>query len=155
MRQFIRTVQDFALLVARLVVGAIMIVHGVRRFQAGPDAIADKVEALGLPWAEVIAWATIGFEVVGGILLVFGLVTPLIGGLLLVEQGVLVFAQKFGNGFDVMDGGYEYNMALAALGLLLMAFGSGRAGIDVLLGGNANDDREESEERFIRDADPA
>ena len=151
MRAFIRVVQDIALLVVRLAVGFILMMHGYHRYLAGPSRMIEIIEDFGLPAAEALAWATIGFEVIGGLLLVFGLGTPIIGSILLAEQVVLIWVSKWDHGFRVMDGGYEYNVALAALGLVLMAFGSGRLGVDTLFGRPGHD----PEHRFINDADPA
>lgn len=151
MRSFIHVVQQIGLLVVRVIVGFILLMHGYHRYQAGPEKILALLTEMGLPGAEALAWGTIGFEVVGGLLIIFGLGTPILGGILVIEQVLLVVLSKWEHGFRVMDGGYEYNLALAALGMVLLVFGSGRTGMDALFTRPAPD----PEQRWISDADPA
>lgn len=151
MRSFIRVVQSTALLLVRLAVGFILLMHGYHRYQSGPDRVLELINEMGLPGAEALAWGTIGFEVIGGLLIIFGLGTPILGGILVVEQVLLIVLSTWDHGFRVMDGGYEYNLALAGLGVVLLAFGSGWAGLDALFTRPAPD----PEQRWISDADPA
>lgn len=133
MKAFIKVLQDIALLALRLVVGGVLLVHGWTRWQVrGVEHTADIISAAGLPEAVALAWLTIAFELIGGTLLVFGLGTPLIGLGLAVMQAVIVFTSKWDSGFFVADSGWEYNAVMAAVGLVLMTHGSGRAGVDAL-----------------------
>ena len=151
MRAFIHTSQQVGLLLVRVAVGFILLMHGYHRYQAGPAKVLERINEMGLPGAEALAWGTIAFEVIGGLLIMFGLGTPILGGILVVEQVLLIVLSKWQHGFDVVDGGYEYNLALAALGLVLLVFGSGRMGLDALFTRPAPD----PEQRWISDSDPA
>ncbi len=133
MKAFLRVVQDIALLAARLVAGLVLIAHGWHRWQvAGIDSQISIVQGAGLPIGFGIVVVTIAFELIGGTLLAFGLGTRLIGLGMAVMNGVIVFVVRWDNGLYANDGGWEYNAILAALGLLLLAHGSGRLGVDHL-----------------------
>ena len=70
------------------------------------------------------AWGGITFEVVGGIFLIIGALTPLIGLGVLVAQVLTICWTNYYRGPDLVgidgtyNGGFEYNVALAVLGLL-------------------------------------
>ncbi|NLE97046.1 MAG: DoxX family protein [Propionibacterium sp.] len=125
--------RDLALLLARIALGVILIAHGWRRWLGdGIEAQVEILAAAGLPAADALAWLVVGFELAGGALLIFGLGTPIIGlGVLALNVGIILI-RKFDAGLYLSDGGYEYNLALAAFGLIFLAFGSGRLGIDHL-----------------------
>ena len=133
MKAVLREVQDVALLVARLVAALVLIAHGWDRWQvAGIDSQLAVVQAAELPIGFGIVVVTIAFELIGGTLLAFGLGTRLIGLGMAVMNAVIVFAIKWEHGLDMNVGGWEYNAILAALGLLFLANGSGRLGLDHL-----------------------
>ena len=133
MDAFLKVVRDIALLVARIVAGVVLVAHGWQRWQIiGLDKQEALLQAAGLPAPYGLAVATVIFEIIGGTLLVFGLATPLIGLGMVVMNVAIILTVKSGAGFYLMDNGWEYNAILAALGLLLLAFGSGRAGLDAL-----------------------
>lgn len=133
MQAFLRVVRDIALLIARIVVGVVLVAHGWNRWQG--TGLAHQAEVLteaGLPAPDGLAVATVIFEIVGGTLLVFGLATPLIGLGMAVMNVAIILTTRAENGFFVTDGGWEYNAVLAGIGLLLLAYGSGRLGLDHL-----------------------
>ena len=133
MKAFLKVVRDLALLVARIVTGVTLVAHGWHRWQGtGLEKQAQLLTDAGLPAASGLAVAVVIFELIGGILLVFGLATPLIGLGMVVMNVAIILTTKEGAGFYVGTGGWEYNAILAALGLLLLALGSGRAGLDHL-----------------------
>ncbi len=133
MKAVLRAVQDVALLVGRLVAAVVLVAHGWDRWQvAGIDSQLAVLRDADLPLGFGIVVATIAFELVGGTLLAFGRGTRLIGLGMAALNSVIVFAIKWGNGLDLNVGGWEYNAILAALGLLFLAIGSGRLGMDYL-----------------------
>ena len=50
----------------RVIVGYGFIAHGYAKVVSGPDHFAATLQALGVPVPHVMAWATIGFEILGG-----------------------------------------------------------------------------------------
>lgn len=133
MEAFLKVVRDLALLVARLVVGVTLIAHGWYRWTVtGLESQSNILEGVGLPSAEGLVIATIAFELIGGALLIFGLATPLVGLGMIIQNVAVALTTRIDEGFYQHDGGWEYNAVLAAAGLLFLAFGSGRAGLDHL-----------------------
>lgn len=133
MQAFLQTVRDIALLIARIIAGVTLVAHGWHRWQiAGLDSQLALLEQAGIPYGYGLTIATIAFEIVGGVLLVFGLATPLIALGMVVLNVTVILTTRAESGFYQYTGGWEYNAIQAALGLLLMVFGSGRAGLDHL-----------------------
>jgi putative oxidoreductase len=82
------------------------------------------------------------FAVVGGvvefgsaILLVFGLGARLAGVALFGDMVMAMITVTWANGInsETLTPGYEFNMALAVLALVMVAFGAGRFSVDALL----------------------
>lgn len=133
-KAFVRVVQDLALIVVRLCVGLVLFLHGWHRFvTVGMVSEIARVRAAGLPFPEAFAYGAVTLEMIGGVLLAFGLATPIIGLAMLVENVVIIAWFKASAGYEVLSGGWEYNLVLAAVGLLLLAFGGGRGALDMLL----------------------
>lgn len=133
-RQALKGFRDVALLVARLALGVILVARGWHRWQVtGVDRQMEILSQYDLPAPQFLAWLTIVFELGGGILLIFGLATPLVGlGILLVNGGIVVLRRLDEGMLHVHQGGYEYHLTQAVFGLVLLAFGSGRLGADYL-----------------------
>ena len=78
-----------------------------------------------------MVWLLIGFEVIGGIFLIFGLATPVIGlGLMVLNIGIILTLRS--HTFYVHNSGWEYNAVMTIVGLMLMTHGAGRIGLDNL-----------------------
>ena len=141
MKPFLRVVRDIALLVARILMGVVLIAHGWHRWQV--MTVPREVEILevaGIGNAPTIVWLVIGFEVVGGVLLIFGLATPIVGlGIVVLNAAIIVLLK---DEFYLHQQGWEYNAVMGVVGLLLLAHGSGRAGLDNLFIRPKDDDGE-------------
>ncbi|WP_007027407.1 DoxX family protein [Saccharomonospora iraqiensis] len=125
---------DLALFVLRLVLGGTLVAHGLQKFGLfdgpGLDGFARGLESFGYTGqTTLLAWVTALAEVGGGVLLVLGLFTPLGAAAAL---GVLVnaIAVKVGAGFFAGQGGFEYELVLAATAFALLFTGSGRLALD-------------------------
>lgn len=140
MATFIKFLQDFGLLIARIGLGAILLLHGWLRWQGEGQGVAKQVEYLnqfGTPYPEVAAWTAIIFELVGGIFLIVGALTPLVGIGIVVQQ-VLTIA--YTNWFEIVNvasarpynPAFELNITLGLLGLVFVVFGAGKVSIDRL-----------------------
>ena len=132
MKTLIKVVQDIGLLVARLVLGLVLVGHGWQRFAHGIGPTVDMLTRYGLPEPQLFAWGATVLEVLGGALLIFGLLTPVVAAFVVAEQVMVVVWLKWQNGLWKATDGIEYPVVLAALALILVAFGSGRAGVDAL-----------------------
>lgn len=131
MQSFLRVVRDFALLITRILMGVVLLAHGWHRWQVmGVPYETAILEAADIGNATTIVWLVIGFEIVGGILLIFGLATPLVGlGIILLNVAIIVVLKEE---FFLHEAGWEYNAVQSVVGLMLLAHGSGRAGLDAL-----------------------
>src|SRR4030095_14127852 len=139
MSSFLNFLQNFGLLIARLGLGGILLLHGWMRWNAGIQRQIDYLSQFRTPYAEVAAWGAIIFELVGGVLLIVGALTRLVGLGVLIEQILIIAYTKWYkwpptllNADGTYKGGYEYNVALGLLGLLLFVMGGGAVSIDRL-----------------------
>ena len=119
---FLNRLQPFALLVMRLVLGAIMIAHGYHKVWGGFHHHMDFVGSLGLP--KWLAYLSAGTEFFGGIAIVLGLFTRFFAGAFILEMAVAIWKVHFKNGL-MGNGGYEFPLALATIAFGLMCFGGG------------------------------
>lgn len=153
MSAFLRVLRDIALLLARVGLGWILVLHGWRRWQQlGIESQAEYLRQFGVPYADYAAWGAAILELVGGIFLIVGALTPLIAAAVLVEQVLIICYTNWYKGFALINtdgswnGGYEYNVVLGLLALLLLVYGSGRVGIDRLFHRSKADDEDDSPE---------
>lgn len=133
MAGFIHVLRDIALLASRLVLGTVMVLHGWQRWQI--DGIGRQIEIFtqaGVPSPGIFAWGTTILELAGGVLLIFGLLTPLMAFLFLLEAILSIAFVSGPNGPMLGNGGWEYAAVIGALSLLLTVFGAGRAAVDQL-----------------------
>jgi putative oxidoreductase len=56
----------------RLIVGYGFMAHGFAKLSRGPNAFAGILQALGVPAPDVMAWATVLIELVGGFAVMLG-----------------------------------------------------------------------------------
>jgi putative oxidoreductase len=119
---FLNRLQPLALLVMRVVLGAIMIAHGYHKVFGGFHHHMEMVGSLGLPrW---MAYLSAGTEFFGGIAIVLGLLTRFFSLAIVIEMGVAIWKVHFKNGL-MGNGGYEFPLALAAMAFALLCFGGG------------------------------
>lgn len=120
-----------ALLLLRLVLGATLIAHGVQKFTVTTIAGVEEMFAgLGVPAAAIAAPAIASIEIVAGALLVIGLVTRIAAvAAAAVALGAL-FLVHGSSGFFAGDGGYEFVLLLAVVGIALALTGAGAYSVD-------------------------
>jgi len=118
--------QPLALLVLRLVLGAIMIAHGYHKVFGGFHHHMDMVGSLGLPrW---MAYLSTGTEFFGGIAIVLGLFTRWFSLAFMIEMAIVIWKVHWKNGLTG-PGGFEFPMALAAIAFTLLCFDGGPWGL--------------------------
>lgn len=126
---------DWGLLLIRLTFGLLMAGHGAQKLfglfgGTGLSATAKWLEALGYHPGKV--FATIGSlsEILGGLGLALGLLTPLAAAAVI---GVMINAMvdvTSAHGLWITEGGVEYNVCIAVVALALAAIGPGRLAVD-------------------------
>jgi len=84
----------------RLIVGFGFIEHGFAKLARGPDSFAHILQALGMPFPEVLAAATILVELLGGAMVLLGLYLPLVSIPMSAVLLVAIFLVHLPNGFS-------------------------------------------------------
>lgn len=133
------TVQSVGLLLARILLGVILIAHGWQKlFTNGFGASTAMFAQMGLPLPGASAAAAIAIEIIGGALIILGLLTP-IAGLFVVGDmlGAFIFVHASA-GLFAASGGWELVAALAIGAAVLSLSGPGRYSIDSLVATRKN-----------------
>ena len=136
MSRFVSFWRSVALLVARLGLGGIMLLHGAHRYQAGIASQAAYLAQFSTPYPKIAAYGATSFEIAGGIFLILGALTPLVGLGVLVQQVLTVVWTSYYKGPALLNadgtynGGFEYSVALGLLGLLFLVLGGGVVSLD-------------------------
>lgn len=129
------TAADCGLLLIRLTFGLFMAGHGAMKLfglfgGGGLTATARGFEELGFHPGKVFAVIGGLSELLGGLGLAAGLLTPLAAAAVI---GVMINAMATvtaAHGLWVTDGGVEYNVGIAVVALGIAAIGPGRLAVD-------------------------
>jgi putative oxidoreductase len=134
-------VADAGLLVLRIGVGAVFIAHGWgdATQPGGAGTNVQNYRGAGIPLPEVSAWFGAYMQLVGGVVLLFGAFTRLIGaGLAVVMAGALIFVHRGEPLVLQPDGsGSGFAFIMLAASLSLIGTGAGRLSIDHALAGRS------------------
>jgi len=127
--------RDLYSLPLRAIVGFGFMQHGYAKLAHGPDAFIAILHAIGMPFADLLGWATIAIELIGGLLILLGAFVPVAALPMLVVLGVAIFTVHLPNGFSSIklmsydavgahfgQPGYETDLLYAA-GLLALCIG--------------------------------
>jgi putative oxidoreductase len=130
---------NLALFVLRIVVGGLFVGHGAQKLFGsfgghGLTGTAGFFEGIGLRPGHVHARAAGTLEFGGGILLALGLLTPFGSLAVVAVMTAAVIAVHGPKGVWVTDGGFEYNLVLAAAAFALACLGPGSWSADSVLG---------------------
>lgn len=138
--------RDWALLIARVLIGVVMFAHGYQKMVInGIGRTTEGFENLSIPLAIVSASFVTVVEFVGSALLIAGALTPLMCSLMLV---IMVGAAGFvhgANGIFISNGGWELVGVIGAGLIAIAAVGPGRYSIDHLVRGRQAQHRREIE----------
>ena len=84
----------------RLIVGYGFMAHGYAKVARGPEHFVGIVHAIGIPAADVMAWATIVVELIGGLAVLLGAFVPWVSMPMAVILLVATFTVHRPNGFS-------------------------------------------------------
>ena len=125
---------NLALLVLRCGLGVVMLAHGINHiFGGGKIAGTGRwFESLGMKPGLVHAWLASVTEIVGGVLLILGLLTPFGGAAVIGVMLVALITNHRGNGFFIFrpGEGWEYVMTLTLAGFAVAVLGPGAWSLD-------------------------
>jgi putative oxidoreductase len=130
----VRLTARYGLAILRIVLGIAFAVHGWSKLSGGVDGVAGFFGGtLGIPAPGLMAWVVTIVELVGGILLIAGALTQIVGILLALDMlGAIIFA-FLGRGAPFIEGGsitWEKEAVFAAAALCLVLAGPGAWSID-------------------------
>jgi putative oxidoreductase len=140
--------RNLGLLFARVALGVIFVAHGWQKLHTkGLDATKAGFEAMDVPAPELSAYYATFVELVGGTALILGVLTPIAGLLLFLDMAGALLTVHLDNGLFASSGGYELVLALGAGSLLIATLGSGKFGLDGVLGFGGLDSKRRSRVR--------
>lgn len=138
---------DTALLALRLVTGLTMVMHGWQKLTGpGLGGVGDMFAGMDVPLAQVAGPVVMLIELVGGVLLVLGLGTRVVGVVFALVMLGALFLVHLSAGFYAADGGFELVLLLAALGAALAVAGPGAFSLDAVIAGRRAGTRTETHE---------
>jgi putative oxidoreductase len=130
----------------RLVVGLGFIEHGYAKLSRGADSFIAILHAMGVPFADLLGWATIAVEIIGGLLILFGAFIRLATLPMIIVLVVAIFTVHLPNGFSSIklmsydatgahfgQPGYETDLLYIAALLALCIGGAGPFSLDTYL----------------------
>ena len=129
---------DIAILILRLALGALIAAHGLQKsfgWFKGPGfaATSGAFHAWGFrPGGRMVILASL-FEVIGGVLLILGLATP-VACAILVGTLTVATSPNVAKGFWAAHGGVELPVTYAVIAVALAFSGGGLFSIDALIG---------------------
>jgi putative oxidoreductase len=127
---------DLGLLLVRLVLGPVLVVHGLNKVvgPGGLDGTTRWFDGLGLRPAWLHARLAAATELGAGTLLALGLLTGLDATAFVGLMAVAALTDHRGKGFFVFRGGYEYTLVIGVVALGLAAAGPGGWSLDRAFG---------------------
>jgi putative oxidoreductase len=127
---------DLGLLILRLVIGGVFIAHGAQKiFQVGLGNVGGMFGQMGVPMPGVAGPLVALVELLGGLALVFGLLTRLASLGLAIDMLGAILLVHLKNGFFMQNSGYEYALTLLGASLALMFTGAGAYSLDAMIAG--------------------
>ncbi|MGF9700127.1 DoxX family protein [Paenibacillus sp. MABNR03] len=129
---------DVGLLLIRLVIGLSFMAHGAQKLFGwfggyGIKGTGGWFESMGMKRGALVALLAGLAEFGGGLLLALGLLTP-VGGILIALTMVIAIVKVHGaNGYWSTQNGFEYNLAILAVGVALALTGGGQYALDALI----------------------
>ena len=129
---------DLAILLIRLGVGVTFAAHGAQKafgWWGGPGLKGwqGAIASMGFRPVALFAALSVLAELLGGLMLMAGIVTPAAVALLVAQSIVIIFKVHWSHGFFSAKGGFEFQL-LMALGVVAVGVaGPGQISLDHLI----------------------
>jgi putative oxidoreductase len=124
----VKVTARYGLAILRIVLGIAMAVHGWSKLSGGVDGVAGFFGSLGIPAPALMAWVVTIVELVGGILLIDGFLTQIVGILIALNMlGAILFAFLLRGAPFIENGAitWEKEAVFAAAALCIVLAGPG------------------------------
>jgi putative oxidoreductase len=131
---------SLGIFIIRLVIGLIFMGHGFQKLFGwfggyGIEGTGGFFESIGLKPGKTMAALAGVAEVLGGLLFLLGLFTPLASLILIGTMVVAVWKVHLKNGFWNTQNGYEFNLVLIIVAIGIALTGAGDYSLDAVLFG--------------------
>lgn len=121
--------REVGLALLRIILGVVFFAHGyLKFFKMGMNGVIGFFTSLGIPAPTVAAWGVTWLEMIGGVALILGIFTPVLGVLFAIEMAGVIFFAKRGQGF-LAPKGYEFELTLLCASLAVALAGPGAAAL--------------------------
>lgn len=133
------TLSDVGLLVMRLAVGLVFAAHGAQKvfgWWQGPGLRGWVAAMVRMRFRPAPFWGVVSafVELLGGLLLAVGLLTPVASALLVAQSLIIVLRAHLPKGFWNRAGGIEFPLQLLAASALFVTTGARTLALDEALG---------------------
>lgn len=135
----------------RLIVGLGFFQHGWAKYARGADNFIGLLHAMGMPFTDLLGWATIIVEMLGGLMIVVGAFVPVAAVPMIIVLLVAIVTVHLPNGFSSIklqsfdaagahfgQPGYETDLLYIAGILALCIAGAGPLSVDGFLSRRRN-----------------
>ncbi|MGM7667001.1 DoxX family protein [Microbacterium sp. A93] len=135
-------VREWGLLVARVILGVVLVAHGWQKFtEWGIAGTTASFQEMGVPAPPVSALIASIVELGGGILLILGLFTTVAGLLVALNMlGAVLFVHA-PHGVFVAGNGWELVAVIGVAALVFALMGAGRISLDAVIAGRRSNHR--------------
>ena len=132
MPQRLEGLQRLAVVMLRLLLGAVFVMHGSQKLLGGGGVagFAGGLNRMGIEPHVPLAWVVAITEFVGGICVFFGFLTRFWAAGLAIDMGVALFKVHLANGFFISKNGFELVLTLGILALAVVFMGPGAPSVD-------------------------
>lgn len=133
------TAFDLGVLILRLAIGLTFAAHGAQKAFGwwrgpGPANWMKAVHGMGFHPPGLFAAASIGAELVAGLMLALGFITPVAAAVLVAQAIVISIQAHLSHGFFSKEGGFEFPFVLGAGTFAVGLLGAGSWSLDALFG---------------------
>jgi len=128
MKECCEKLKPYTSIFLRLGLGVVFTFHGYGKVFGESTAMGTAWNPHGMPaiMQALVSWG----ELLGGLACLLGILTSLASlGIIIIMVGAIVTVHGK-NGFNMMNGGFEYNFVLIMMCLALIAVGSGPLSVD-------------------------
>jgi len=131
---FYAAVSDLWYPMIRIIVGAILLVHGWAKIKTGATGIAGYLAKVGIEPSVPFAYVVYINETIGAVCIILGLFTRFFAASIAIELAVALWIVHYAKGFGASAGGYEYVLMWGIIMFAIALRGGGPYSLDRVIG---------------------